>query len=756
MKKIRLTPQTILRYFAVLLAMASMNFVLPMGEPLSFALYYATLFCNFNPFVMSAFYLACSATALSVSATLSAAVQAMFLLLVCVFYRKLRFRMGYERIVFALLAQLPFIFLFPHGGYAVFPFPPVLQKLLISCFLILLSIVCEGGMSALLFRAFRSRLSTGELCELALMWLFIGMGVYFALGLPFFYLLSLTLLVGAVTFVKTTAVIPFATVLSLPLTLALRSPAPIAAYTIFSCVMLLFLPYGKTVSVLSLLLTFAGTEYLNGTFSRTAYEIVFTMLSCALPVLLSLCLPDKFVRRINKSLLFYREHTLPRIAVNRNRRAVGEQLFEVSALFRDIENAFNDVETPTHVANQICEKLKNGVCKNCANRRACEASRVFDSFEKLVAVGRAKGRVNLIDLPCELAAHCSSTSGLLFSLNNILAEYARVDLELGAAREGRKLLAEQAHGVSEVLKDIALSESEEFVFSEEENRLAETLAKEGILSSEIFLYGEEERFTATLTLDSAANGKRVCKIASEALGIPLTLAEKLPLTQDRACFVFKRKANFDASFGVAACKKDGELTSGDTHSILKIDERRFLTALSDGMGSGEEARAISDRTISLLESFYKAKMPSDTVMSTVNSLVAFSSEERFACLDVAAVNLDTGIADVVKIGSPVGFVLSGETLEVLEGDSLPIGVLETVHPVCLRVEMKADDFLIFMSDGITSAFGSSSDLCAYLSRLHPLNPQSLAEEILENALKRYHGHAEDDMTVLTVKLTKSA
>ena len=149
-------------------------------------------------------------------------------------------------------------------------------------------------------------------------------------------------------------------------------------------------------------------------------------------------------------------------------------------------------------------------------------------------------------------------------------------------------------------------------------------------------------------------------------------------------------------------------------------------------------------------------MPSKTVLSTVNKLIAYSSDERFACLDTAAVNLDTGTADIVKIGSPVGFLLSGEELRVLEGESLPIGMLEAVHPATMRVNMKENDFLIFMSDGVTTAFGSPTELCAYLSALRPLNPQSLAEEILSAALKRYGGKADDDMTVLAVRLMKAA
>ena len=90
-----------------------------------------------------------------------------------------------------------------------------------------------------------------------------------------------------------------------------------------------------------------------------------------------------------------------------------------------------------------------------------------------------------------------------------------------------------------------------------------------------------------------------------------------------------------------------------------------MVALSDGMGSGEYARKISESTISLLESFYRAKIPSDTVLSTINKLLTFNKEETFACVDIALIDLDDGKADVVKIGSPVGFILTsnGKFLE---------------------------------------------------------------------------------------------
>ncbi len=745
------------KYAAVLFSMLLLNFALPMREPVAFPLLFALLTCGLNPFVLAACYTLASVAALSFAATLCCALQAAFLCLVFVIYARMGRKANWERIFFLALAQLPFVFLYPHAGYALFPLSAVWQKAIIALFFVLLTLLFEGAVRALLFRAFRCRLVGSELSELILLWLFVGMGFYNLAGEIAFYALSLTLLVAAVVLLRNTAAIPFALALSLPLCAVRVSAIPLAEYALLSCFGLLFCPYGRFVSSLSVLIGFLGIEYFEGLYAQPTLTVIFTLLACLVPVAVCGFLPEKLYRKIGRSLLFYRERTLPRIAINRNRRALGEQLYEVSSLFREIETAFSDRNAEdTGAGTRFKERLIVALCTACPNRRKCREAGVYESFDKLIAVARAKGRANLIDLPTEISSVCRNAAGLLFALNKQLEEYRRMEQDLEAAREGRRLLAEQARGVSDILRDIALEQSEEYAFSDEEERISAALTAAGLMTNEIFLYGEGPLFTVSLTMRDKTDGKKLAKIAGEALRIPLALSEKIPLTSDRACFILRRKPDFDATFGIASRPKEGELMSGDTHSILKIDERRFLVALSDGMGSGENARSVSDRTLSLLESFYKAKMPGDTVLSTVNRLIALSGEETFSCLDVASVDLDTGEADIVKIGAPMGFLLSGEELRVLEGESLPIGMLEAVHPATMRVNMKAEDFLIFMSDGVTAAFGSSAELCDYLSGMKPLNPQSLAEEILKNALGRYKGKAEDDMTVLAVKLTRTA
>lgn len=757
--KIKLPPvtvKTVIKYGTLYLCMIAMNFALPQKEPFAFALFYAALVTGFDPVLCGAGYLISSISALSWWAILSAAIQTIIPVAAVILTNRAGRKLGWERLGYLILCQIPFIFLFPHTGYQALGIPPIFIKVILAALTILLSVLFEGGLQALLERAFRCRLTAGQLTELSLMWLFLGAGICTALGEEVFYALSLAALLLSVQLLKNASAVPLAVVLSLPLCLAHSTFLPLAEYTAFACLALLFSPYGHIASALTLLFSFPAAQYFDNLYDAPTQQIVLTLIAGILPVLLVVALPEKVYRHAKNVLLFYRERSLPRIAINRNRRAVGERLYEISSLFREIEGAFARNDDPSDVTLRLGEQLRSTLCADCPGRRRCESSGAFASIDKLVQIGSVKGQVSLVDLPVDLGSVCGNSAGLLFATNRILAQYNSSVREQETAKESRKLLAEQAHGVSEILRDIALEQSEEFVFSEGENALSNALATAGILSSEIFVYGEGNSLTVNLTLANNVNGKRLCAVASSALGVPLSLNEKIPLTPNRSCFILKRKPEFDAAFGIATCCKEGESASGDTYSVLKIDERKFLVALSDGMGSGEAARTISDRTLTLLESFYKAKMPSETVLSTVNRLISYSDEEMFSCLDLAAVDLDTGDADIVKIGSPIGFILASDELRVLEGESLPMGMLDAVHPATMQAHLNENDFMLFMSDGVTSAFGSSAELYSYLSNLRPINPQSLAEEILNTALSHDQGKASDDMTVLAVKLMKTA
>ena len=749
------SPRALVQTALLAASMAAFHFALPQHEPAGFLLLWAAAALG-APYAASAAYAAASPAVLTPAGALSCLAQAACVLLGFALLRRWQRERTAWRLCVLAAAQLPFVFLFPHTGYAAVPLPPLAQKGILSLFFLLASLLAEGGLRALL-DAPRCRLTGARLAEAALLWLLFGMGVCAAAGSTLYTGIALFVLLFFTALLRSAAAVPLAVVLSLPLCAHAVSPLPLALFAVYGCCALLFAPYGRAASSLFVTLVFLFVAYFEGTYARSAAEIVYRLLACILPAALVCALPRKLLARASEALLFYRERVLPRIAVNRNRRAVGERLYEVSALFREIENAFLLPDADDGGEARIAAEVESAVCAACPARASCDRAHTMPALNRLIRVGRAKNKASLVDLPADLAQKCANVSGILYTLNRSLEQDARRSAAKKTEREGRLLLARQAHGVSEIMRGLALAESEEYALSENEDALARTLQEYGILSSEIFVYGEGGTLTVSMTLEENAPVRKVCLAAGEALGVPLSLSEKLPLSHGRACYVLKRRPRFDACFGVAACPKYGENMSGDTHSILKLDERRFLVALSDGMGSGDAARDVSSRTLSLMESFYKTGMPSDTVLATVNSLISCSADERFSCLDLAAVDLDDGHADVVKIGSPAAFLLTDDQLKVLEGRSLPMGALDAVHPATLQIDIRENEFLLFMSDGVSSAFGSSADLCAYLGALRPLNPQALAENVLAAALARSeNGRAGDDMTVLAVKLTLAA
>jgi stage II sporulation protein E len=148
-------------------------------------------------------------------------------------------------------------------------------------------------------------------------------------------------------------------------------------------------------------------------------------------------------------------------------------------------------------------------------------------------------------------------------------------------------------------------------------------------------------------------------------------------------------------------------------------------------------------------------MSSDLVLSTINKLLTFHKEETFACVDIALINLDDGNAHIVKIGSPCGFILSDNTIKVLEGSSLPLGILDSLHPSTASYTLSENDVLLFLSDGVTDAFGSLTDLYDVLKSIPANNPQQLADAILTQAIQAYGGLPKDDMTALAVRLFRN-
>ncbi len=749
-------------YLACLLASLFLAQVGDNREPFSLPLFYGMAAAGLSPLLSALLYLLSALPDFAPIPFLLYLAQAALLCLG--FYLQRRYgkneflKTGVLPLIALSLSLGLFFVLSPFDAYLL-PFEPdiLIQKVLIAAAIFLLSAIFSVAMKALLHKLLKCRLREDEIVFILLAFVLVGVGICRFLSVNAYMGVAFLILLLYAAVVKDSSPPICAFVLSLPpLLVANLSPA---RFFVYGVAITLFIKSGRLAAVCALLAVFFSYGYLDGLYAYSTDKLVLSVLSAVLPSLLFILIPTPILQTMENKLVFYREKHLSRIAINRNRAAVGEKLFEISAVFREIESTFASLgtgEADEAARAFIQTNVSDEVCAQCQNRDPCEKKGGMSALSKLVELGCMKGKANLIDVPSELSALCARQSDLLYSINRQLVDYRKYMTEAENAASGRALLAGQAQGVSEVLKNLALEQSEPLrLYADKEKALSIALLSAGIVCSEVLVYGDEEDFTLSLVTFGKSDVRRIARIAGELFGVELMISERLALSMDKYCCILRKKPHFDAAFGVASAIKRGESASGDTHSVIKIDESKFMVALSDGMGSGEYAKRVSESTISLLESFYRAKMPSELVLSTVNKLLTFNKEERFACVDIAVVDLSSGRAGVVKIGSPVGFILSGSTVKVLENAGLPLGILDAVHPETAEYDLSENDVLLFISDGIADAFGSTADLYEVLRTLPVRNPQQLADELLERALAAYGGRAKDDMTALAVRLFKN-
>ncbi len=767
--RFRYSYKAVLTYLALFAGMVLLNFTMKNFEPFSLALLAAALACGFNPLACAGLYILAGCFGFAAGGIPFAvfAVQGALLGGIFLFYERTRRAIKAELALYLLLADALFFWLFGAFVYN----NDYLRAAIVAAVIFIFCFVFIGAMRCILVRAGKMRLAPDDLVYTAAAAAALGVGLFNCAGSYVYEAVALLGILLACGLLRNGNAAFCALVLSLPPAIckSVAAAAPqlvvCAEYVLYAALALAFLRAGKLPAVLAVFLADVAVRYLTdfynaenvaGAFASAAFYL--TMLVPLIPCLLFALLPEKLLDKCAARMRRFGERQLTRESINRNRAMVGERLFEVSAAFREIEATFSalDDETENDEARRrfMLEEMEREVCAGCEHAGECGQAAREEGLRRLVDVGCGKGKVNLIDLPSDLASACRNPSALLFSLNKLLAEYRRHAVDEENAAAGRKLLADQAHAVAEMLKHLALSQSAPVgKHIEAERELRNALASAGIACEEVFIGGEMPDIYITAAGNISAAAIRTA--AERALGIPLILSSKSALNAEKYCYYFRKKPAFDAAFGVASRTKDGESACGDTHSVIKIDERTFLCALSDGMGSGPHARRISDTSLSLIESFYRAGLSGDAVLTTVNRLLAFGREENFACIDTAAVDLDSGRADIVKIGSPLAFLLTETQTEILESESLPLGILDAVRPTVLSRELNDGDVLVFLSDGITAAFGSSADIADFLGNMRLTNPQAVADDLLAGALERTGGIAPDDMTVLAVRILRA-
>jgi stage II sporulation protein E len=175
--------------------------------------------------------------------------------------------------------------------------------------------------------------------------------------------------------------------------------------------------------------------------------------------------------------------------------------------------------------------------------------------------------------------------------------------------------------------------------------------------------------------------------------------------------------------------------------------------ISDCMGSGSGAAVDSAITVDLLSRLIDANVAYDPALKIINSaLLVKTGEESLATIDITAVDLYSGRADLYKAGAAPTFVRRHQRTGYVESISLPVGILNAVEFEKSSLQLSAGDMIVMVSDGATT---SGLDWIRHtIDRFDSDDLQSLCDDIAATARAKRSDNRDDDITVLAGILRK--
>ena len=728
--------------------------------PFSFSMMFALVWANQKYWLVCPAYLISAIVVNhSLAGVVSAICSAVFIVVPYLIHYFCKKGMSvWELVIYSVLSQSASIAFAATSGEANAVYYSVASTLIGVVFML----GCITLFEAIFVRGCAYRLSAIEMVagSSILMALTAGM-VCFEINSFSFLKLFVSFLLLAITYCSKNYYSVFvAAIFGLGTLISTSNPLYLAPFMLWALAISPFKTYRKYFSAIALICC----ELLIGFYFKLypAFDWL-AILPTAISSVIFMIIPDKIYNSVKGLFDLKGDRAAIKNVVNRNREILHRRLASLSDVFGEMNKVFKSLVKKNLSENEVKKLLRDEVisrnCETCPDRARChrtyqeETNRVLD---ELMDIAFEKGKVTLLDIPNYLNSRCGRVNGIITATNGLCKQYKSYSGMLSNIDTSKLLIADQLGGISSVMKNLSKEVDTEIAFDgKREQKIVDELLFNDIVCSDIVVY-EKDAHTceASLVVRSMdAEQIKIPDIIGKICKSKMSVYEKFPSTKPGwTTLSLKTAPKMDCVFAIASQTKNGSSSNGDNHSVLRLDGDKFMFALCDGMGSGEEAEKTSEVAIGLIENFYKAGFESEVVLSSVNKLLSLQKEDKFSAIDVCILDLKNGLADFIKMASPASIIMSSESSKVIGSENLPLGIIDKVEPVTKKLVVGDGDNIILMTDGVADSFASDQAVEDFVKSCYSLNPQNIADKILEQALANNDGRAKDDMSVLVVKV----
>ncbi|UQZ84920.1 Stage II sporulation protein E [Paenibacillus konkukensis] len=517
----------------------------------------------------------------------------------------------------------------------------------------------------------------------------------------------------------------------------------------------------------SILSIYIGTqsEVIGSTWESAAAVLLFVLTPRAVVQMLA-----KYVPGTQENLKSQHDYA------KRVRDVTASRVEQFSEVFRQLSRSFKQItadaqpmqkeEEVGHFMNSVAERS----CSGCWKRKQCWDDKFYQTYKymtDMMTEVELRDNMSRKHILPQWKKHCTKPEHVLEVMKQQYSLYKNDQRWKKQIIDSRQLVAEQLSGVSQVMEDLAKEikrEGQELFMQEEQIRSA--LEELGLSIHSIDIISLDEGNVEIEIIHQYTKGFDECRkiiapLLSEIVGehIAVKNEQALERKEGYSTVVFGSAKEYEVETGIAGAAKNGDLLSGDSFSTVELGNGKFAVALSDGMGNGERARAESSTALDILQQLLQSGMDEKLAIKSVNSVLMLrSSDEMYATVDVALIDLYNANTTFLKIGSTPSFIKRGSEVFPITANNLPVGIVSDIDVDLVSLPLKPGDILIMMTDGIYDAPGHAVNkemwMKRVISEIHTEHPQEFADVLLERVVRYHHGHIYDDMTVVVARVEK--
>lgn len=451
-----------------------------------------------------------------------------------------------------------------------------------------------------------------------------------------------------------------------------------------------------------------------------------------------------------------------------------EKMQRYAEAFQKLANSFYNMPfRKDYLSNgemeDLVSEISDGICKRCHLKAACWKNNQIQTYYRMYHLLRtieAGDEEELRKAKAELTGVCVNQGKLMQELLAMMEQEKQKLLWNNKLLENRMAVAEQLGEMAHIMKGMSRDMFDITEVNEQfRDELQKKLKKKQIAAEHIWNLeqpdGKKQYFMEVHTRGGA------CVPAAEAAGILSDICGsrmvaktdgRTLITKENSVVRFIEETNFKLLYGAVKIAKDKEMVSGDNYACITGENGQFFLCLSDGMGSGVEACRESEGVVDMLEQFLCTGISGETAARMVNSVLNLQSRQgKFSTVDIAMVDLYSGICHFLKAGAATTFVKRDHWVEAITSTSPALGLVQKADFESSTKKLYEGDMLIMVTDGVLDALPADRAeeiMKEIILGMHAKSAKELSRGILERVMQHCEYHAADDMTVLAAGLWK--